>query len=56
MIDSKFAVISLGSMFFCLLSPPLCFLYFLSLCDYVCMNVFLSNLVLLIRFSIGQKN
>ena len=59
MIDSKLSVISLGSMFFCLLSPSLCFLYFLFLCDCVqcvCMNVFLSKLVLLILLSLDNKN
>ena len=54
-IDSKLAVISLGSMYFCLLSPSLCFLCLLFLCECVCMIVFLSKLVLLILLSLGKK-
>ena len=53
-IDSTLAVISLGFMFFCLLSPSLCFLCLLFLCDCVCMIVLLSKLVLLILFSLGK--
>ena len=54
-IDSKLAVISLGSMYFCLLPPSLCFLCLLFLCECVCMIVFLSKLVLLILLSLGKK-
>ena len=52
---SKLAVISLGSMYFCLLSPSLCFLCLLFLCECVCMIVYLSKLVLLILLSSGKK-
>ena len=51
-IDSKLAAISLGSMFFCLLSPPLCFLYFLFLCLYECV---LEQTSAVNSFFIGQK-
>ena len=54
-IDSRLSVISLGSLFFCLLSPSLCFLHFLFLCECVCMNVFLSKLVLLFLLSLDKK-
>ena len=55
MIDSRLSVIRLGSLFFCLLSPSLCFLYFLFLCDCVCMNVFLRKLVLLFLLSLDKN-